>query len=369
MNTSKRFSFFSIAVLLSLVLSLIHPGTVFADGDTPPTDPPAAAVTLDSGTNPSTTEAAEATDSVPPAEAVTPDSEINPSTTESVAANDSAATLTDTQDAVATEVPATGTSIMDTVQAITDSGATLIDANGQPIPLVSQQAAEILSQPMPDPIGCPPGVAPNTGSWGGTGAGCTRSYPSIQAAVNDSLVVNGWTIYIETGSYAEDVTINKNVTLTGQVGGATAQKFILNSDIGNLSNNVFAPVIYVNPGGSIQDGILLVSSDGTGIVNVASGTYMEAIEIKKPLTLRSISGAASTIINGGDPYSVFISSANVTLDGFTITNPGYTGLSDASGIVVEPDPYGPDANIRITNNIIHDIGTPDRTEVAYGKVV
>jgi hypothetical protein len=102
-------------------------------------------------------------------------------------------------------------------------------------------------------------------------------------------------------------------------------------------------------------------------VTVAAGTYNESLSISKPLTLKSTSGAASTIIIGGDPYSVFISSRDVTVDGFTITNPGYSGASDASGVVVEPSPYGVDSHVRITNNSIHDIGTPDRTSVAYGN--
>jgi hypothetical protein len=102
-------------------------------------------------------------------------------------------------------------------------------------------------------------------------------------------------------------------------------------------------------------------------INVAAGTYSESLSISKPLTLKATAGAASTILNGGDPYSVFITSRDVTVDGFTITNPGYSGRSDASGVVVEPSPYGVDSHVRITNNVIHDIGTPGRTSVSYGN--
>lgn len=116
---------------------------------------------------------------------------------------------------------------------------------------------------------------------------------------------------------------------------------------------------------TIQGGVNAVKADGT--VNVAAGTYNESLSISKPLTLHSSSGAASTTINGGDPYSVLITSRDVTVDGFTITNPGYTGASDAAGIVVEPDPYGTNLRVRITNNLIHDIGSPSRTSVAYGN--
>ena len=119
----------------------------------------------------------------------------------------------------------------------------------------------------------------------------------------------------------------------------------------------------------IQEGINAVLSSGT--VKVAPGMYKENITISKPLTLQSSSGPNSTFIDAsitGNPYVVFISSKNVTLDGFDISSPGYTGSSDASGVVVEPSPYVTGANVRITNNIIHDIGTPTRTSVSFGNV-
>jgi hypothetical protein len=69
----------------------------------------------------------------------------------------------------------------------------------------------------PDPIGCPPGIKPL--AWGGTGVGCTISYTSIQAAINDPLVVAGWTVYVEAGVYHEQVMITKaNITILGDPG-------------------------------------------------------------------------------------------------------------------------------------------------------
>jgi hypothetical protein len=122
-------------------------------------------------------------------------------------------------------------------------------------------------------------------------------------------------------------------------------------------------------GTSIQGEVNHAQSGDT--VLVAPGIYLENIVIPTPLTLRSVSGSSSTFIDSsvtGNPYIVFISARNVTVDGFDISSPGYTGGSDASGIVVEPTSYGPNAQVRITNNVIHDIGTPTRSSVAYGNV-
>ncbi len=115
----------------------------------------------------------------------------------------------------------------------------------------------------------------------------------------------------------------------------------------------------------LQDGINGVAVEGT--VNAAAGIYNEYFHINKSLTMVGTSGAASTIIHGGDPYSVFIEATGVTFTGFTVENPGYTGGSDASGIVIEP-PTGSPSNIRIHDNVIRDIGDPGTACYSYGRV-
>jgi len=120
---------------------------------------------------------------------------------------------------------------------------------------------------------------------------------------------------------------------------------------------------------TIQAGINAVALGGT--VNVAAGIYNESLLISRPLTLQSISGSGLTFIDAsitGNPYVIFISANNVTLNGFDISSPGYTGGADASGVVVEPSPYVSDSHIHITSNVIHDIGSPARTSVAFGNV-
>lgn len=115
---------------------------------------------------------------------------------------------------------------------------------------------------------------------------------------------------------------------------------------------------------TIQAAVNQVLAGGTVIV--AAGTYNESVVIDKSLTLQSSTGAASTIINGNSAtenyYMVSIEADNVTLDGFTITNPLYNASADASGVVTNLGK----SSIRITNNIIHDIGTSTRSPVSFG---
>jgi len=115
---------------------------------------------------------------------------------------------------------------------------------------------------------------------------------------------------------------------------------------------------------TVQGGINGVAMGGN--VVVYAGTYTEALSIDKHVTVTG-AGASTTIINGGDPYSVEIHATDVSFSGFTVMNPGYTGVSDASGIVILP-PTGSPSNIHIYNNIIRDIGDPNTPCTIYGRV-
>lgn len=129
--------------------------------------------------------------------------------------------------------------------------------------------------------------------------------------------------------------------------------------IGYAERNNIIPVGPTREYKTIQDAIN--HSFPGDILQVDAGTYNENVMINKAITVESVSGAASTTINGldGDAYVVQIESSNVVFDGFTVTNPEYTDGSDASGIVLTASSaYG---NVHITNNIVHDIGTLTRS--------
>ncbi len=212
MKYAKKFTIFSIIVLFSLISSLVFPISALADDTTPPpADTPEVS---------QPTEAPVATESPASIEVTA----VAPSATDMPVIVEPSLTAP-----AATQVPATEESttneatndinVAEVVAQLDTANLVLLDENGQSIPLASNQAAEVLN--APDPIGCPPGVLPI--SWGGTGLGCTASYTSIQAAINDPLVISGWTVYVEAGVYHEQVTISKaNVTLMGDPGSLTA---------------------------------------------------------------------------------------------------------------------------------------------------
>jgi hypothetical protein len=146
----------------------------------------------------------------------------------------------------------------------------------------------------------------------------TKSRGAILGAVNAAQ--SGDTINAAMGTYSEDVNINKDLTLKG-TGDPTANSFTLNGILGTGSGGITAPLITVNTGSKIQDGVTLASSGGT--VNVAAGTYMENVKIDKSLTVKGV-GATQTFVDGNKAGSVFTigSEADVTLSKMTITG-GY----------------------------------------------
>jgi hypothetical protein len=136
-------------------------------------------------------------------------------------------------------------------------------------------------------------------------------------------------------------------------------------------------VIEVNPGDFIQAAIDEANDNDTILVN--PGTYIEDIQVQgasliridKPLTVRSSGGPEVTILNGASAaeryYVVDIASNDVTLEGFTITNPDYIGTADASGIVTSVTGEFPFSNITVRDNIITEIGNAERASVDFGS--
>jgi parallel beta-helix repeat protein len=107
--------------------------------------------------------------------------------------------------------------------------------------------------------------------------------------------------------------------------------------------------VLVQSGETIQASLNIANAGD--VVSVQPGTYAENLTISKSVTLQSISGAASTLISGSNPGSaaVSINSDNVTVNGFTISNP--------------PGKYGIQAtdhsHLTISENIINNVGSTD----------
>lgn len=110
------------------------------------------------------------------------------------------------------------------------------------------------------------------------------------------------------------------------------------------------------PYGLIQDGITAVAPGG--IVNVAAGTYTENVNVNKSVTLNGAQAGISVGVRtagGGSESNVAglltVAAADVTVDGFTLTNPDTTSSSIAALLVNSTG-----SNAHILNNFVQNVG-------------
>ena len=87
--------------------------------------------------------------------------------------------------------------------------------------------------------------------------------------------------------------------------------------------DAFATIDYAVSDGRVTNGDTII---------VEAGTYNENIDVDKSLTIKSASGAASTIVEAvvSAPHVFYITVNNVTIDGFTLTGAIYA--LEAAGI-------------------------------------
>ena len=227
--------------------------------------------------------------------------------------------------------------------AIAESGSVITDDAGNELPMASSVLAEAIAGS--DPYIIRPSIHGDVtyrflvscASYTNDATNeCIETPYPVQMAVN--FAAPGETINIEAANYNETVQISSNVILNGIGGIASVNAFILMSGENVTgSTNVYAPLVFVNNGASINDGLLLAATNGT--VNVAAGTYNEQIKIKKSVHLIGEGKATTNILYSGaltasgsfDVSSIIEISGDdfeAEVSGFNISGNGVTSSSD-----------------------------------------
>jgi gliding motility-associated-like protein len=136
---------------------------------------------------------------------------------------------------------------------------------------------------------------------------------TVQEAVN--AVSASGSVNISAGTYAENVTVNKALTITGS-GGVTVSSFILSNKIVAI-NNVTVNTIDVLSGASVQDAVSAINTGGT--VNVNAGTFAESITLSKAMTLN---GIGSPVIN-----AITLTNQSATVSGVVLNTVNVQGTA------------------------------------------
>ena len=336
MKTNRKNSLLSLIMVFSMMFLMLFPTAVFAD-DAPPVE-----------------ETAQEETAEPTQEAHTEEPQASDETAEEETQNvedDADQELPDPQVTVEPEEE----DLAEIIQKLNDADLVVVNEAGETVPLASQQAAETLTEDS-DPFYFDASLSAWVG-YSETGvcaarvnpANCYATSTPVQDAVNGAIAAGAVDIFVVTGDskvFNEDLTLN---TATGgftlyaiknawdaegakasgtPTGYATLNSITMSSTAQLL--NLFAPIVNINSGASIQAGVDAVTDGGT--VNVGPGTFEEEIDIISKDV--SIQGSAGTVVQ---------SPTNIGVD--------YTSSNVNRGII-----YANDAHVTINNLTVDGLG-------------
>ena len=232
-----------------------------------------------------------------------------------------------------------------------DVSVVVLDENGDALPLATQEAADILA--VPDPQFCPAGL-----SFGDLGCGPVRE--TIGDAIADAKAADvAGTVFVEAGTYVEDVSIllfTNDLTLVGLMGSGSTfiDGFLLieenTADIGVHGFSIFDPdggvaVDANNNAGTLtladvvasnggDDGIVVTGDDGhegdvvlVDVVANGNGGNGAGVFAQGSVDVRS-----SSFDDNSEIGLLVVSSEGVTLEHVDANNNGDAGVVvDAEG--------------------------------------
>ncbi|WP_422361509.1 T9SS type A sorting domain-containing protein [Reichenbachiella sp.] len=180
----------------------------------------------------------------------------------------------------------------------------------------------------------------------GLSPGAGNAKATVAAGV--ATITAGNFLFIEDNGndYAETVNVNKAIDLVGAGGVVTIDRIMLNADLAGILN-VEGKIIDVTTSGVLQEGIDLVETSGQ--VNVASGSYSEALVVDKNLTIipTGTPSTSSVQVTGGSTLAI---NGDFLLDGTgdLVTYSGSSIINVGSGALLfgnnANDPYNQESD-------------------------
>jgi hypothetical protein len=191
--------------------------------------------------------------------------------------------------------------VVKAVEAVYQADAMLIDSHGNPVSMASRLAVGILAGSRV--LACPPAAAP---VWnGGSEAGC-HIYTTITEAINNATTLPNWKVWVEQANYAETVTVNKSISVIGEIASNTSisgnvtlaaanttlMEFTINGEVKATGQSGYIhlqDLIIKNPG---APGIEIIGQKGNIVLNnvVSSGNSLGA-------NLQALGSGTVTVIN------------------------------------------------------------------------
>jgi nitrous oxidase accessory protein NosD len=299
-NKIFRFVFICLITIFSLIINLACPSPVLADDELPPLQPQ----------------------------------------------------VTSSDEPIVEDAPESEENVMEIIDIMQETGAVLADENGTSIPLASETALELLS--VPDPYIVRGGITYRFLAVGGCAAfpgdpNCTESATPIQTAIDFS--INGETVFVDPGTYVEQLEISKNIVLQATAPGAIIKAPLVLTDFFMSGANKNYPVVYVHDTSNASligftiDGANNGDSnyrfDGVGYYNAGGTIQNNTIQNIMNSTFSGAQHGVGIFVYApnGSPYDIVI-------DGNTIENYQKNGMTIS----------GAGVNAEITDNTVTGAG-------------
>jgi hypothetical protein len=305
MNISpvRRLRHLSVAIFFALFVTALWVTPAFADGETPPPPDTGTTEVADDGsaaeatpvpTELAPTEETGSTEVAPTDEAIQP---TEPAPTETV--TDPAPVEGEISQSAPSEGETTGSDLLAELPEGTD--LVVLDADGESVPLASEEASEIISGG--DPFWCPSGVAPKPGE-----APCTNSFPNLDALVVGFVPTSSGTIWFDNGGVAAgtiidgaglwSVAASYSLTLQGGWGGTSGSTALDPVDPYTYFSGVNDDYLWIqNWVGSVTLKNIVINADNT--YNLASQDYALYVETKGNIVLNKVEVNNAINNNGG----------------------------------------------------------------------
>jgi hypothetical protein len=350
MKNNIRLINLTTALVLALVFGALLPSAAFADGETPP---PPDSGTIEITDASATADATSVTDEATPTPEASVTEEIAPTEEPTVteAAPTEAAPEAATEEAtivdVATEeVPVDlmteETTTADLLASLPEgTELVVVDADGETVPLASEEAAEIMV--AGDPIWCPSGVAPTPGV-----APCTISYPDLDSLVINFIPTGNGTIWFDDGSVGAGVTIDGffnwaaartyNLTLQGGWGGTPGSTALDPTDPYTYfdgANDDFIRIINWIGSVTLKNLVFNSASTAGGVTNyqtldirTAGNIVLDKVQVNDASnTDDGVAGGALLMVYSDSPGSITITNSSFS------NNEGYGLYANSNGTI------------------------------------
>ncbi|MBI9048073.1 MAG: right-handed parallel beta-helix repeat-containing protein [Anaerolineaceae bacterium] len=380
---------FGFIIILIFMFSLINPGSVLAEGETPePTivEEEMQATELQDTLVLETELSETATEEIEPTDAESDETPTVESIDLTISETEETPALPDKADSTETSeltIEPSSEQLTDIISAAAQADVDFANEEGEPVVMASEESLELMES-VPDPWVIRAGITHRflsdcTGQPIDANNTCTvPTLPllPVQAAID--FANPGETVYLGPGTFVEDIEITKDLTLQGMAGTIIQSPVDINSEFTTSGPRDNSPIIYVNNATVTIDGITL---DGAGNGNAnyrfsgiayhnAGGTVSNSLiqnimdtpfsgsqhgvaiyAYNEDGTARTLNIFDNTIVDF-QKNAMALAGAGLTVDVHdnTITGAGPTSVTAQNGIQV-----GYDATGSITNNIVEDV--------------